>query len=149
MIIKAQVHEACCQLLREKIDVIKKKTDTISHALLSETKSTAGDKHETSRAMLQLEREQSGLKIAKHLSDLEILKQIDPQNTNTVVASGSLVYTTQLNFYIAIAMGEIILNNNQFYAISLKSPIGSLLLGKQKGDKISFRNQTFTILKIE
>lgn len=149
MIIKAQVHEACYLLLRKKIDVIKKKTDTISHALLSETKSTAGDKHETSRAMLHLEREQSGLKIAQYLSDLEILKQIDPQNTNTVVALGSLVYTTHLNFYIAIAIGEISVNKKQFYAISLKSPIGSLLLGKQKGDKISFRNQTFTILKIE
>lgn len=146
---KELVHEACYLLLKEKIEVIKKKTETICHALLSETKSTAGDKHETSRAMLQLEREQSGLKIAQYLSELEILKQIDSQNLNRVVALGSLVYTTHLNFYIAIALGEINVDKKQFYAISLKSPIGSLLLGKQKGDTISFRNQTFTILKIE
>ena len=70
---KALVHKSCIDLLEIKIDVIKKKTASIEQALQSETKNTAGDKHETSRAMLQLEREQSGQKIAEYKSYLEIL----------------------------------------------------------------------------
>lgn len=146
---KAIVHKSCVDLLEVKIDVIKKKTESIVNALQSETKNSAGDKHETSRAMLQLEREQSGQKIAEYKSYLEILNNINYQNLNTVVSLGSLVYTTHLNFYLAIPIGEIKIRNQNFYGISLKSPIGSLLLGKKSGDEISFRDQTFTILKIE
>lgn len=146
---KALVHKSCIDLLEVKIDVIKKKTESILQALQSETKNTAGDKHETSRAMLQLEREQSGQKIAEYKSLLEILNNINYKNLNTAVSLGALVYTTHLNFYLSIPIGEIKVNNHCFYGISLKSPIGGLLLGKKSGDEISFREQTFTILKIE
>ena len=52
-------------------------------------------------------------------------------------------------FAFIFSIGEIKIRNQNFYGISLKSPIGSLLLGKKSGDEISFRDQTFTILKIE
>ena len=146
---KALVHKSCIDLLEVKIDVIKKKTESIVNALQSETKNSAGDKHETSRAMLQLEREQSSQKIAEYKSYIEILNNINYQNLNTVVSIGALVYTTYLNFYLAIPIGEIKVKNHCFYGISLRSPIGSLLLGKSSGDEISFRDKTFTILKIE
>ena len=145
----ALVHKSCVDLLEVKIDVIKKKTESIVNALQSETKNSAGDKHETSRAMLQLEREQSSQKIAEYKSYIEILNNINYQNLNTVVSIGALVYTTYLNFYLAIPIGEIKVKNHCFYGISLRSPIGSLLLGKSSGDEISFRDKTFTILKIE
>ena len=149
MTYKVIVHKSCVDLLEVKIDVIKKKTESIVNALQSETKNSAGDKHETSRAMLQLEREQSSQKIAEYKSYIEILNNINYQNLNTVVSVGALVYTTYLNFYLAIPIGEIKVKNSYFYGISLRSPIGSLLLGKSSGDEISFRDKTFTILKIE
>ena len=72
--------------------------------------------------MLQLEREQSGQKIAEYKSYIEILNNINYQNLNTVVSIGALVYTTHLNFYLAIPIGEIIVKNHCFYGISLRSP---------------------------
>ena len=47
-------------LLLEKLHSIQQQIDDIKLALSEDTKSTAGDKHETARSMAQLEQEKLG-----------------------------------------------------------------------------------------
>ncbi len=146
---KQQLYNKCQEVLNNRLEVIQNTIKDIQNALHSETKSSAGDKHETGTAMLQLEREKAGNQLPEIQKSQEILQKIDPDTAHQKVALGSIVYTSNLNYFIGISAGEIIVNSGKFYAISPSTPIARLLLSKMVGEQIQFRNSTFTIIKIE
>lgn len=148
MIIKEQLYRKCNEALQERLKHIKKSILDLEEALQSETKSSAGDKHETGRAMIQIEREKAGQQLIGIQNNQELLQKIDCKAKHKNIALGSVVYTSQHNYFISISEGEIKLEDVSFYAISPHSPIAQLLLGKTEGDTISFRNNPFTVLKV-
>ena len=148
MHLKEKLHKQCQDALNQRLEAIKSTISDIQNSLQSETKSTAGDKHETGRAMLQLEREKAGNQLAEIQKQIEILHKINPEMSYSKVALGSLVKTTVYNYVIGVSVGEITIENETFYAISLSTPIGKLLVSKGVGDNIQFRMQKFTITDI-
>ena len=148
MYLKEKLHKQCQDALNQRLEAIKSTISDIQNSLQSETKSTAGDKHETGRAMLQLEREKAGNQLAEIQKQIEILHKINPEMSYSKVALGSLVKTTVSNYFIGVSVGEITIENEIFYAISLSTPIGKLLVSKGVGDNIQFRMQKFTITDI-
>jgi transcription elongation GreA/GreB family factor len=148
MNVKEKLYQLCLDTVNQRQTNIQKNFNSIQEAMLSETKSTAGDKHETGRAMLQLERE----KLGNQLAEIQKVKEILLKVNSTVAVSqgclGSVIYTSQANYFISVSVGEISANNEKFYAIATNTPIGKLLLGKKAGDRIAFRNQSFVIEKI-
>jgi len=116
--------------------------------MTSETKSSAGDKHETGRAMLQLEREKAGNQLAEIQKVKDVLSRIDVTKSSKQVRLGSLVYTSQANYFIAVSAGEINIDSTIYYAISPSTPIANLLLSKSVGDKVIFRDNTIIIKQI-
>lgn len=149
MNIKQQLFKACQDFLNNSLKTIQKTISDIQNSLETETKSSAGDKHETGRAMLQLEREKAGHQLAEIQKLSEILHKIKPESHHQSVALGSVVYTTQSNYFIAISAGEIIINTDTFYAISPATPMAKLLFSKVVGDTIEFRDTKFTIKEIQ
>ena len=148
MHLKEKLHKQCQDALNQRLEAIKSIISDIQNSLQSETKSTAGDKHETGRAMLQLEREKAGNQLAELQKQIGILHKINPEMSYSKVALGSLVKTTVSNYFIGVSVGEITIENETFYAISLSTPIGQLLVSKGVGDDIQFRMQKFTITDI-
>ncbi|WCO01759.1 GreA/GreB family elongation factor [Psychroserpens ponticola] len=146
--IKNDLYSQCQAFVDCRLKAIQKTIDEIQESLTSETKSSAGDKHETGRAMLQLEREKAGQQLAEIQKLNQLLPKIDVSNNSEIIGLGSLVYTSQANYFIAISAGELKVNNQSFYAISANTPIAKLLLGKLKNDEIIFRDQEFKIIKI-
>jgi transcription elongation GreA/GreB family factor len=149
MTIKQQLYSKCQDFLNKRLEVIQNTILDIQNSLQSETKSSAGDKHETGRAMLQLEREKAGHQLAELQKLNETLHKIEFKSKHNNVALGSLVITSQLNYFIAISAGEIIVENKSYYAISVSTPIAQLVLSKQVGDSIQFRDSKFTIIEIQ
>jgi transcription elongation GreA/GreB family factor len=127
------------------MSVCEDQLEQIQYDLANETKSSAGDKYETGRAMLQIERE----KIVRQLAELEqleqVMKSVDPMTKHLKVQLGSLVQTNDNHFFIAVSLGEITIDGLRFYAISKQTPMAQVLLGKSKGDKVSFRESSFKI----
>ena len=115
----------------------------------NETKSSAGDKFETSRAMMQGEEERNKIQLAKAFALRQQLAQIDISKTEESVAVGSLVYTNQGNYFLTVGLGKIVLDGTTYFAISLASPIGQLLFGKVLNDTLSFRGKMIEIQQIE
>ena len=148
MKLKKQLFAECQKFLNQRLETIQHTIADIQNSLLSETKSSAGDKHETGRAMLQLEREKAGQQLAELQTQIEILQKINPELSQQNVALGSIVITSGSNYFIAVSVGEIKLDKKVFYGISAATPIGKILLSKQAGDTINFRSQKFTILEI-
>lgn len=148
MTLKESLFKSCLNFIDERLHTIQKLLDEHQEALLSETKSSAGDKHETGRAMLQLQREKSGNQLVENLKTKAALLHINPQKSSNVVCLGSIVITDQANYFIAISVGALLHEKKDYFAISPHTPIGQLLLSKKSGDMIKFRDQEFKIIEV-
>lgn len=146
--IKENLHLQCVNFVENRFQTIQNTIKEIQESLTSETKSSAGDKHETGRAMLQLEREKAGNQLAEIQKIKEALFKINFETISEKIVVGSVVYTSKANYFIAISAGELQLGKELFYAISASTPIAKLLLGKTIGDQINFRDQDFKIIKV-
>ena len=147
--IKEHLLLSCEQQIMQKYIIVQDKIKGIVASLDDATKSSAGDKHETARAMLQLDREQAGERLVELEKTLEVLHKINLTKTATHAHLGSLVTTNKGNFFLSISLGVLTHQNKSYYCIGLQTPIGKLLFGKQVGDTFSFRETTYQIKAIE
>ena len=128
--------------------MLEQQKNTLKKDLVSEIKNSAGDKHETSRAMIQLELEKLGKQIYEIELNDEKLNTIKVFKTSTSVSLGSVIFTNKANYYIAIAADSCQVNSKVFYCISPQSPIGKLLIGKKINESIIFNDVESIILEI-
>lgn len=146
--IKQALHQRCTAIAEERIVALQQIIQETQLAANNETKSSSGDKHETGRAMAQLEIE----KLTAQLSELQNIKQtlaqINPNKTGHKVVLGSLVYTNNGNFYMAASIGKVALEYQTFFAISSASPIGKLLFTKKEKESFSLNGSAYTILAV-
>lgn len=143
--LKQQLYKQCVDFVENRLSNIQNQIKEIQESLTSETKSSAGDKHETGRAMLQLEREKAGQQLAEVEKLKEALSKIDVEKTSKTIGLGSVVFTTKANYFMAISAGQLNVNSELFFAISPNTPIGLLLKGKTINDQVMFREQKFVI----
>lgn len=148
MITKPKLHEACLQLLEQKIAIAKQGMEEAQASANNETKSSAGDKYETGRAMSQRERDLHARQLAELMNMKKTLATIDPDKTSSKVELGALVETETASFYISAGLGAIQIEEKQVMAISAISPIAQILLGKTAGHTFEWMKKKSSILKI-
>lgn len=146
--IKTALHQRCLTLAEDKIASLQHILKETQQAANNETKSSAGDKHETGRAMAQLETEKLTAQLSEALNIKQNLAQINPTITSNMVVLGSVVYTNNVNFYIAASIEKVAVENQPFFAISPASPIGKLLLTKKAKETFSLNGNDYTILSV-
>ena len=113
-----------------------------------DAKSSAGDKYETGRAMMQQETDRN-LKQLNEANKLKIvLNSISPNVSSELAETGSVVLTDKGNFYIAISAGLLRVGNENYIAISPASPIGIKLKGLKSGQKFSLNDSQYQIIEI-
>lgn len=140
---------ACISVLKEKIEGINSIMNETQSSANTDTKSSAGDKHETSRAMAHLENERLGGQLAVLKDQLELIYTIKPQSINTKITLGSVVVCDDFSFFISTGLGKTKLpDGSLFFAIAKDSPIGKSLLVKNIGDTILVGNKTQNIISI-
>ncbi|MRI01238.1 3-oxoacyl-ACP synthase [Kriegella sp. EG-1] len=148
MINKETCFNFCQSFVKQRLSRIQNNITSIQEALTSETKSSAGDKHETGRAMLQLEREKLGQQLAEAEKMKHTLAKVDISKSTEFVQLGSLVITSKANYFLAISAGEFKNEEVSAFCISIQTPIGQLLLGKAKDDVILFNGTEIIIAEI-
>ena len=146
--LKQELYTQCQNFVDSRLQAVQKTITEIQESLTSETKSSAGDKHETGRAMLQLEREKAGQQLAEIQKVNQLLSKINVSKSSEIIGLGSVVFTTQANYIMTISAGELKNHDQSFYAISANTPIAKLLIGKKVGDEIQFREQAFKIIEV-
>ncbi|MDP6907918.1 MAG: 3-oxoacyl-ACP synthase [Flavobacteriales bacterium] len=117
-------------------------------ATTSEDKSTAGDKHETGRAMMHLEQEKLHKQLAKARSALVDLQKIEPTVLTESASKGSLVETDKGSFLIAVGLGKVAFERKTYYVISVHSPIAIQLTGKKPGDSFKLNGISYNIRSV-
>ena len=146
--LKEKLLNECEKALKQRLDVVVNTINDINESLQSETKSTAGDKHETGRAMLHLEREKAGKQMAAIKEQQQLLRKVNINHSNNLVALGSIVFTDEYNYFICVSLGELVIEKNRFFAISLNTPLGKELLGKATNDIVNWRGKRLNIIKV-
>ena len=129
----------------DRIAAITDSLAKIEEARNGETKSSAGDKFETGRAMMQMEEAKLNGQLEEVLKVRRVLDQIDPLHTGTHIAAGSLVATNRGNYFLAVGLGKVRLDDRIFFCTSMESPIGRQLHGKQVGEVFTFNELEFVV----
>ncbi|MDX1903416.1 MAG: 3-oxoacyl-ACP synthase [Thermonemataceae bacterium] len=146
---KKKIIEKCLEMVREKAAHLKKNIDLAVEASQDDTKSSAGDKYETTRAMMQIEIDNHRKRLIETQTLERKLLAIDIHTQPTKIAMGALVFTNRGNFFMSIALGKLQLSNEEaFFVISPDSPIGKQLIGKMKNDSFIFNQQSYQIQEI-
>src|SRR5690606_8128500 len=144
---KDQVIDACYTIINQKIEQVNLAIADANQSLHDDTKSSAGDKYETSREMSQqdLTRYEQQLKVLH--ADMELRRRIQTQKTESSRAGlGSLIQTNNALYFLATSSGLVSLGDKKVFSISTASPIGKLLLGLSVGDTFTFNGASQTII---
>jgi len=146
---KQQVYKLCQHYIRQRIQTIQQAMDEAQASANEETKSSAGDKYETGRAMMQLELEKNAAQLAEANKLQVTLNHLDPLKVSNIVQVGSLVTTTIGLFYIGISAGPLKLDDKIIFAVSAASPVGMKLIGLKQGDTFQQQGKLCTILAVD
>ncbi len=149
MNLKEQLLESCKMFVNNRLQTIQEILASNQKALTSEVKSSAGDKHETGRAMLQLEMEKASQQLHAVTEMNATLLKINTNYTPHLACLGSLIYTNLGIYFLSISAGKITINGTTFFAISIASPIGKVILGKKENAPFLFNGKQIVITKIE
>ncbi|MFN5416329.1 MAG: hypothetical protein ACK5B9_04680 [Flavobacteriia bacterium] len=139
----AEIHK----ILQNKLSDSLSNYNQIQEALLNDSKSSAGDKHETARAMAQIELERAGKQLHETQKLLQTFNQVNFQAHETVKL-GSLVLTSDLYFFISIPLGKLEIESKEIYCFGTQAPFCKEILGKKIGDTFLFSNVQHEITSI-
>jgi hypothetical protein len=145
---KEKLLAVCKTILREKMNNITETMLEISDSMTNETKSSAGDKHETARARMQSEHEKLSYMLSQLADQYKILERIDLNRSADSISSESLVVTDKETFFLSIPVGKFTVGGRDIYGISAASPIGQKLIGLKVQDKVLFNGKEYIVLHI-
>lgn len=143
--LKKELLEASRRFVTERIENLEISMKAARESGNDETKSTTGDKHETGKAMMQLEQEKIGIQLNELQKMNKVLEGIPYELSKEKIKPGNLVFTDKGNFYISVAAGKINIKNEIYFAISAVSPLGKLFLSAGNGKTVQLREISYKI----
>jgi len=145
---KADILVACKKEIESRIMHSQEAIDSARESANSEQKSTAGDKHDTARAIAQFEQEKLGKQLAEQLKLRDALFLLSDQAASDIVRVGSLVECSNGLFFVGIGLGKIEVGGDHVFCISIGSPLGIAILKKSEKELFTVNGREFEILSI-
>lgn len=146
--LKHQLYSLCLKQIEQKISNAQSAIDSATESANDDTKSSAGDKHETGRSMAQLEQEKSRHQLKEALDLKKSIEKINLQIQSASAHVGSIVITDKGNFFILVPVGKLSIHEKSYYAISIASPIGIKLKNLIKNDSFDMNGIVYKILEV-
>ena len=146
---KQKLIQACNDYFKNKITSLNTIINEVTESSNSESKSSAGDKHETSKAMMQLEIEKLGTQLKEAEEQLADFEKINFNKTFQTIEQGVLIETNKGYFFIAGSIGKLTVDDKIVYVISNKSPLATKLIGLKAKDTVSFNDVSYAIISIQ
>jgi hypothetical protein len=146
--VKKQIIDIAKAKVQQRLYEATKAMEAAQSAANEDTKSSAGDKFETSRAMAHNDLNLYKRQWHEASIDMNILELIDPEKSFKLATNGTLVKTEIGLFFFCISIGVIMLDNQKVMVASLASPLGEALKGKKAGEKFEFRGKSISVLSV-
>jgi transcription elongation GreA/GreB family factor len=148
MLLKQIIHSYYHQLVINKVTLLQQTLADLKESGANETKSTAGDKHETALAMLQIEQANKRTQLQEALEQKALLEKIANVTNITKIVHGSLIKTNKGFFYMSVALGKAVVDDVVVIAISPQSPLGAKLMGLCVYDKVEINANAYLVVEI-
>lgn len=139
----------CTDYVMERITRLKTEIKKTQSSANEETKSSAGDKYETGRAMAQLEIGKNTVQLREAEKLLGAMQAIHVDLISEIIIPGSLVTTSKGIFYISISIGLVEIDKKPYFIVAPDSPIGKLFMGKKAGDLVTWNSNVYEIHTID
>lgn len=148
MMLKQKAYDNYLQLINDKVSRLQQILADLKESGSNETKSTAGDKHETALAMLQIEQANTRGQLDVALKQKAILEKINPTVSAQVIVNGSLIKTNSGYLFMSVALGKSLVDDIPVIALSPQSPLGMKLIGLSVSDIAEFNGKKYLIENI-
>lgn len=148
MTLKQQLHNQCLNYVESRMAAAQQAIGDAQKASTDDTKSSAGDKYETGREMMQQETNRNMAQLNEANKLKVALNKISINAVTAKAEPGSVVLTDNGNFYIAVSAGVLNIGNERYFAISPSSPIGLKLLGQKEGEMFKLNDKTYQIKQV-
>ena len=148
MNVKKALYDQCQTYVNQRISTARQAMEAAQESANSESKSSAGDKYETGRAMAQLERDRHAQLLAEALKLEQDLSRLNTDKLFDTIQPGSLVITSRGAFFISISAGKLALDGKDYVAVSPASPIATALTGHRVGDTVTFNRLTYQVMSV-
>jgi transcription elongation GreA/GreB family factor len=149
MKLKQKIYNHYQLVLHDKVAMLQKILSDLKESGSNETKSTAGDKHETALAMLQIEQANTRAQLQEVLNQQAALEKINPGLSADTILNGSLIKTNRGYFFMSVALGKALVDSMAVIALSPQSPLGQKLMGLKPGETATINNTAYFIESIE
>lgn len=146
--LKQKTYNVCIATLKNKIGVFSEALNELSGAASNDSKSTAGDKHETANAMQHIEQEKIGKQLKEAEEQLAVLEKIDITLQSSKVIKGSLIKTNKGYLFLGVGLGKIMVEKEMVITLSAQSPLGAKLLGLKAKEKTEMNGVEYIIQAI-
>lgn len=144
---KTELYQFIENQIEDKINYLNYLIEDL-RASNSDTKSSMGDKYETSREMMQQEITRIQNQLNEILVQQEFFSKIKIL-VNKTIGLGSYIETSMGNFCIACSFGEIMFENKKVFILSSQTPLAKKIMGKTENDSFEMNKKTFQIFKVE
>jgi hypothetical protein len=144
---KDGLHQYCIANIERKSELLNIQILARKQDLETASKSSAGDKHETSRAMIHLEQEKLGIQFQQIFRQQLVLSQIVVKQ-HLSIQSGTLIKTNKALFYIAVALGKLNFKEQEVFVISPVAPLAQAFLNSSSIKEVFFNKITHKVLAI-
>lgn len=148
MTLKQKIYNHYLHLVNEKVNMLQQVLADLKESGANETKSTAGDKHETALAMLQIEQANTRKQLQEILAQRTALEKINPTLSASIVVNGSLIKTNKGYLFMSTALGKTVVDDTAVIALSPQSPLGKKLMGLKINEACSMNDIEYKIESI-
>jgi hypothetical protein len=145
---KRQIKARCASIIHERIHTIKDAMQNAQESVNNEDKSTVGDKYEVSRAMGHLQQEMMVEQLDKAEDEMALITSLNPETLCNTVTNGAVVICKDFVFFIALGLGNIVVEGQKVVALSPIAPIAVSLLDKRSGDVFEFNKNKVQIVDV-
>ncbi|WP_257957532.1 GreA/GreB family elongation factor [Parapedobacter tibetensis] len=146
--LKGALLSACKQYVQDRITNADQAIAVASDAATDDTKSSAGDKFETTREMMQQEINRLQQLLAQARQMEQVLRNIDINIHAKQAMLGSLVETNHGAFFLSVSAGQLLVDGKTYFAVSIASPVGSLMLGKEVGEQFTLNQIEYQLVSV-
>jgi transcription elongation GreA/GreB family factor len=146
--LKEKLLALCIRHVEEKISASGEAMRSAQEAANEEGKSSAGDKYETGRAMMQIERDNAAMQLDEALKLKKTLDLINAAENHNAVSLGSIVITKTFKSFVAVGPGKLNVEGEDYFIVTPMSPLGKILFGLKAGMEFTFNNKPNTVLEI-
>lgn len=143
--LKKLLKNKALEIIQERINHSANAMNLAQAAANESEKSTAGDKYETSRAMALIDRDIHAKQLESAQKDLSFITQVDVTISRSEIEAGAIAETDSGSYFFLTGLGQMDVENEKIFYLSLASPLGKSFSGKRSGESVTFNDKVINI----